>query len=118
MKRLLLSSATVLALVTSASAQAPGWIPTGEWQCGPDVRVVVSIDGYGAMDFLVIGAWFDNHYTVRRGQLFYNSIPCASVGNVWPPQPPRKRQTATPEQSSDRRCNDALSPEDREKYCE
>jgi hypothetical protein len=79
------------------------------------VRIVVSIDGYGAMNFFVAGAWFDNNYTVRRGQLFYNSIPCASVGNVWPPQPPRKRQTAGP---SDQRCNDSLSPEDREKYCE
>jgi hypothetical protein len=116
MTRLLLSTATVLALVTSASAQAPGWIPTGEWQCGPHVRVVVSIDGYGAMDFFVVGAWFDNHYTVRRGQLFYNSIACASVGNVWPPQPPRKR--ATVENPSDRRCNENLSIEDREKYCE
>ena len=76
-----------------ALAQAPGWIPTGEWQCGPNVRVVVSIDGYGAMDFFVIGAWFDNHYTVRRGALFYNSIPCTAVGNVWPPQPQRKRAT-------------------------
>ena len=117
MKRLLLATATTLALVTSANAQPPGWIPTGEWQCGP-VRIVVSIDGYGAMDFFVTGAWFDNHYTVRRGQLIYNAIPCASVGNVWPPQPPRKRQTATPENPSDRRCNDSLSMEDREKYCE
>jgi hypothetical protein len=90
MKRLLLCS---VMLATSANAQAPGWIPTGEWQCGPHVRVVVSIDGYGAMDFFVIGAWFDNHYTVRRGQLFYNAIPCAAVGNVWPPSPPPRHQT-------------------------
>jgi hypothetical protein len=101
-----------------ALAQAPGWIPTGEWQCGPHVRIIVSSDGRESLDFFVIGAWFDNHYTVRRGQLFYNSIPCASVGNVWPPDRPRKRQTATPEYSSDKRCNDSLSIEDREKYCE
>jgi len=115
MKRLLLCLVMARALITPAYAQAPGWIPTGEWQCGPNVRIVVSIDGYGAMNFFVAGAWFDNNYTVRRGQLYYNSIPCASVGNVWPPQPPRKRQTAGP---SDQRCNDSLSPEDREKYCE
>jgi hypothetical protein len=99
MKRILLRSITALALTTSASAQAPGWIPTGEWQCGPHVRVVVSIDGFGAMDFFVQGAWFDNHYTVRRGQLFYNAIPCVSVGNVWPPQPPRR--TTTKESGND-----------------
>ena len=76
-KAALIGAAVALAAVAlfahGAKAQsAPGWIPTGEWQCGPNVRVIVSIDGYGAMDFLVIGAWFDNHYTVRRGQLFYN----------------------------------------------
>jgi len=119
MKRLLLCSVLAHALITPAYAQAPGWIPTGEWQCGPNVRIVVSIDGYGAMNFFVAGAWFDNNYTVRRGQLFYNSIPCASVGNVWPPQPPpRKKRVAdksctdpdypgeTPEQGNERRdCN-------------
>jgi hypothetical protein len=104
MKRLLLYSVMAHALITPAHAQAPGWIPTGEWQCGP-VRVVVSIDGYGAMDFFVAGAWFDNHYTVRRGQLFYNAVPCASVGNVWPPQPPRKRQPR-------KQCDDATCPQD------
>jgi len=114
-KHLFIYAVLAHALITPAYAQAPGWIPTGEWQCGP-VRIVVSSDGRESLDFFVIGAWFDNHYTVRRGQLFYNSIPCAAVGNVWPPDRPRKRQTA--DQPSDRRCNDALSPEDREKYCE
>lgn len=90
MKRLALYAVMAHALITPAYAQAPGWIPTGEWQCGPHVRVVVSIDGYGAMDFFVIGAWFDNHYTVRRGALFYNGIACIPMGNVWPPSPPRK----------------------------
>ena len=117
MRAALLAAVFATLGTTVAQAQAPGWIPTGEWQCGP-VQVVVSIDGYGAFDFFVKGAWFDNHYTIRRGQLFYNGIACTSVGNVWPPQPPpRKRQTATPYQS-DRRCNDNLSLEDREKYCE
>lgn len=100
MKRLFLYSVMAHALITPAYAQAPGWIPTGEWQCGPHVRVVVSIDGYGAMDFFVIGAWFDNHYTVRRGQLFYNAVPCAAVGNVWPPSPPPRR-TTTKESDND-----------------
>ena len=93
MRHLLLLSVMARALITPAYAQAPGWIPTGEWQCGPHVRVVVSIDGYGAMDFHVIGAWFDNHYTIRRGQLFYNAIPCTALGNVWPPQPPARTST-------------------------
>ena len=98
MKRLLLAGVFTVFGISAALAQAPGWIPTGEWQCGPNVRIVVSIDGYGAMNFFVAGAWFDNNYTVRRGQLFYNSIPCASVGNVWPPQPPRKRTVVAPDE--------------------
>ena len=75
MKRLLLAGVFTVFGISAALAQAPGWIPTGEWQCGPNVRIVVSIDGYGAMNFFVAGAWFDNNYTVRRGQLYYNSIP-------------------------------------------
>ena len=118
MIRSLTMMAIVAAMVTPAGAQAPGWIPTGEWQCGPHVRVVVSIDGFGAMDFFVKGAWFDNHYTVRRGALFYNGIACAAVGNVWPPQPPRKRHVATPENPSDPRCVESLPLAEREKYCE
>ena len=96
MKRLLLYTAMALALATSAGASPWLNIPTGEWQCGPHVKVVVSIDGYGAMDFHVIGAWFNNHYTVRRGALFYNGIACAAVGNVWPPQPPVRKRTGGP----------------------
>jgi hypothetical protein len=118
-KGALLAAVLVTLGTTVALGQSPGWIPTGEWQCGPHVRVVVSIDGYGAMDFFVKGAWFDNHYTVRRGQLFYNGIPCAAVGNVWPPQPPpRKRRVATPDNPADPRCTADLTMEDREKYCE
>jgi hypothetical protein len=116
MRRFLLSTATVLALVTFANAQTPGWIPTGEWQCGPHVRVIVSTDGFGALDWFVVGAWFDNHYTLRRGGLYYNGISCAAVGNVWPNLPPRKKvRSSSP---SDERCNDTLRLEDREKYCE
>ena len=101
MKAMLLWVLVVLAAVAlfahgaKAQSSAPGWMPTGEWQCGPHVRVIVSSDGLGGLDWFVTGAWFDNHYTVRRGQLFYNAIPCAAVGNVWPPQPPpRKKQIA------------------------
>jgi hypothetical protein len=44
------------------------------------VRIITSTDGRDGMDFLVIGAWFDNHYTLRRGQLYYNGIPCTLFG--------------------------------------
>jgi hypothetical protein len=84
MKRLLLAT-IVFAFVTSAApAQqvAPGWRATGEWQCGP-VKVISSTDGFGGVDFFVVGAWFDNHYTLRRGQLFYNGVPCAALGDPW-----------------------------------
>jgi hypothetical protein len=89
MTRLLLCITAVLALTTPASTLTPDWIPTGEWQCGPHVRVIVSSDGLGALDWYVFGAWFNNHYTLRRGQLFYNAIPCAAIGNVWPHIPRR-----------------------------
>jgi hypothetical protein len=67
--------ALVLFMAAPAAAQAPqaapGWFVTGEWQCGPHVRIITSTDGGDGIDFLVIGAWFDNHYTLRRGQLYY-----------------------------------------------
>jgi hypothetical protein len=74
----LVALALSLIAVQPAPAQqvAPGWFATGEWQCGPYVRIITSTDGRDGMDFLVIGAWFDNHYTLRRGQLYYNGIPC------------------------------------------
>jgi len=34
------------------------------------VRIITSTDGRDGMDFLVIGAWFDNHYTLRRGEFY------------------------------------------------
>jgi hypothetical protein len=34
---------------------APGWFITGEWQCGPHVRIVTSTDGGDGIDFLIIG---------------------------------------------------------------
>jgi hypothetical protein len=83
MKTLLTALALALA-ISAAHAQAPGGTPTGEWQCGPHVRITVSFDGRDGQDWLVKGAWFDNHYTVRRGQLFYNGAPCLAVGEVWP----------------------------------
>jgi hypothetical protein len=70
----------------AAQQVAPGWFATGEWQCGPYVRIITSTDGRDGMDFLVIGAWFDNHYTLRRGQLYYNGIPCTLFGTpAWGP---------------------------------
>ena len=83
MPRLILAAALLLAATLPVSAQvAPGWTATGEWQCGP-VRVISSTDGFGGVDFFVIGAWFDNHYTLQRGQLYYNGVPCLAVGNPW-----------------------------------
>jgi hypothetical protein len=81
MKRLLLAAAISLTALTSVQAQevAPGWRATGHWQCGP-VKIITSTDGFGALDMFVVGAWFDNHYTLRRGQLYYNGAPCIAVG--------------------------------------
>lgn len=62
---------------------APGWFITGEWQCGPHVRIISSSDGLGGADFYVKGAWFDNHYTIRRRQLYYNGMPCVPLGDPW-----------------------------------
>jgi hypothetical protein len=67
---------------TVAMEVAPGWTATGEWQCGP-VRIITSTDGFSGVDFFVIGAWFDNHYTMQRGQLFYNGNPCVAYGDPW-----------------------------------
>jgi hypothetical protein len=63
--------------------------------------------------FFVTGAWFDNHYTMRRGWIFYNGIPCVARGNVWP-----KSKVQLSRNPSDPRCHPDLSLEDREKYCE
>jgi hypothetical protein len=82
---------------TAASAQAPGWQPTGEWQCGPHVRIVASGDGFGGIDFFISGAWFDNHYTLRaNGQLFFNGVPCVVLGD-----PFRALRTRRPSKSAD-----------------
>ena len=69
MRYLIPALALSLIAVQPAPAQqvAPGWFSTGEWQCGPYVRIITSTDGRDGMDFLVIGAWFDNHY-VRIGR--------------------------------------------------
>jgi hypothetical protein len=82
MRYLIPALALSLIAVQPAPAQqvASGWFATGEWQCGPYVRIITSTDGRDGMDFLVIGAWFDNHYTLRRGQLYYNGIPCTLFG--------------------------------------
>ncbi len=76
----------LLATITAWDVRAQ-WTPTGEWQCGPYVTVTVSTDGVDGLDWFVRGAWFDNHYTLRRGQLFYNATPCMATGTVWPAFP-------------------------------
>jgi hypothetical protein len=85
----------ILALALLAAQPAlgapPGWYETGGWQCGPHVRIITSIDGGDGIDFFVIGAWFDNHYTLRRGQFYYNGVPCAAFGHPFGPPPPRRR---------------------------
>lgn len=81
MKRLLLATIVFACVTSAASAQAPGWRPTGEWQCSPYVRIITSTDGRDGMDFLVIGAWFDNHYTLRRGAALLQRHPLHSVRN-------------------------------------
>jgi hypothetical protein len=58
---------TIIGARAQAPQVAPGWFVTGEWQCGPHVRIIASTDGGDGIDFLIIGAWFDNHYTLRRG---------------------------------------------------
>lgn len=45
------------------------------------VRIITSTDGRDGMDFLVIGAWFDNHYTLRRGAALLQRHPLHSVRN-------------------------------------
>ena len=68
-----------LSIVDHREKCRPGWSYWNEWQCGPYVRIVVSIDGKGGTDFFVRGAWFDNHYTLRSNGLFYNGIACVEV---------------------------------------
>jgi hypothetical protein len=35
-----------------AQQTAPGWFATGEWRCGPYVRIIISTDGGEGIDFL------------------------------------------------------------------
>jgi hypothetical protein len=94
-KTTLIVTIALLGAVQPVWAQAPGWHPTGGWQCGPHVRIDASTDGRDGMDFFIRGAWFDNHYTMRRGQLFYNGVPCAQFGFPLGP-PPRPASQVRP----------------------
>jgi hypothetical protein len=84
LKRIVLIAALMAGTIQPAAAQ---WRETGGWQCGPFVRVTTSIDDIDGIDFFVRGAWFDNHYTLRRGELFYNGVPCAPFGFPFGPPP-------------------------------
>ena len=92
--KLTIAAALSLATIAPATAQ---WRPTGEWQCGPYVHILSSTDGFGGADFYVTGAWFNNHYTIQRGQLYYNGIPCVATGDPWGfMTQPRRKVTAQP----------------------
>src|SRR6476646_4271234 len=80
-----------------AQSPGPGWFPTGEWQCGPYVRIITSTDGGQGVNFEVRGAWFDNNYTFRRGQLFYNGVPCGAIDRPFGFGPPPRRDVRAPE---------------------
>jgi hypothetical protein len=81
-KTTLIVAIALFGTVQPVWAQAPGWFPTGEWVCkGGLVRIISSTDRLGAVDFEIKGAWFDNHYTLRRGGMFYNGEPCVVVGD-------------------------------------
>jgi hypothetical protein len=72
----------LLALALVPHSEAAGqWQPTGGWQCGPHVRITTSVDGRDGINFFVTGAWFSNNFTLRRGQLFYNGVPCTVIGD-------------------------------------
>jgi hypothetical protein len=104
--------ALCLALPTIAAAQqpAPGWFPTGEWQCGP-VRIITSTDGWAGVNFEVRGAWFDNNYTFRRGQLFYNGLPCLAVGRpLGSSEPPRRKARVIPDEEIPEPAGDHAGP--------
>jgi hypothetical protein len=79
-------------LPASTQEVAPGWRATGHWQCGP-VRILSSeaANGSAGLDFFVTGAWFDNHFTLIRDQLYYNGTPCMAVGYPWPLRPPQRQ---------------------------
>jgi hypothetical protein len=93
----------VFMAIRPAPAQTPGWREIGYWQCGP-VRIITAGDGFGGIDFFVIAAWFDNHYTLQRGQLYYNGLPCIAYGDPFSALRPIRRpvKPATVDEESDK----------------
>ena len=57
------------------------------------MRIITSSDGLGGVDSFIKGAWFDNHYTIRRGQLYYNGLPCVGLGDPFGLGPPPRQST-------------------------
>jgi hypothetical protein len=108
MTRTLIAAAVLAILAFPAMAQSPGWRPTGGWQCGPHTQITTSTDGRDGIDFFVAGAWFDNHFTLRLGDLFYNGVPCTPFGFPFGPPPRVSSKECVPDtkeaQPGDRIC--------------
>jgi hypothetical protein len=110
MTRIALIALALTSLVWTSAAQAqspgPGWVPTGEWQCkGGLVRIISSTDGLGAVNFEIKGAWFDNNYTLRRDQFYYNGEPCRTLGDPWAwMKEPRRRTSSLSCDATCRQC--------------
>jgi hypothetical protein len=109
MRRLMFTAAILAASVLPGHAQfsvAPGWVATGEWQCGP-VRIITSQPANGSIgtDFYVIGAWFNNHFTLYQGDtLYYNGVPCQTI-NYRPLPRPRPQKHVQAQEEPEPKCD-------------
>ncbi len=94
----------LLAAMTSCAKAAPGWKQTGGWLCkGGSVTIIHSNDGRGAINFFIASAWFDNNYTLRGNDLYYNGELCRRFGRPFmdnfyaSPAPKRAMPEVAPE---------------------